>query len=349
MVGTLDDDETDDRQQHQQRHRGREDRLNTNGGVHHIHGADGYGIRGNQKHQRHVIVIQRSQAIVVFRLVQQDVRSCNAFPVQLLLDHVKTPPLNIIRFLQRLVNIPGANDIAIVRVVIGQNSVLLDDIGGRAAAVGRGGIILLHGSDILQQHDMGKADMLLSHGDGGIQFLRKHQKASINCVGFRNKGMAFFFVQQMADIIPDTCGAIAQIRRALLIQKHHPASIQIRAEIIFHMDDMIRHILDVFEMISLYCVIQSFHQIPMGLKTAVQICLNLGDHFLQLIGTLLNRQLHQLAAQVAYAQRQRNQQDDYKRDGQKIFFCVVFLLHLGVHLIFLLLIRHLQVHYRRVM
>ena len=51
--------------------------------------------------------------------------------------------------------------------------------------------------------------------------------------------------------------------------------------------DAIRHILTVLKMSSLYSVIQSCHQIPMGLKAAVKICLNLSDHFLQLIGTLL--------------------------------------------------------------
>ena len=104
--------------------------------------------------------------------------------------------------------------------------------------------------------------------------------------------MPFFAVQQMADIIPDARRTIAQIRCTLLVQKHHPTSIQIRAEIIFYMSYVIGHVLTVLEMTSLYGVIQSCHQIPMGLKTAVQICLNLGDHFLQLIGTLLNRQLH---------------------------------------------------------
>ena len=55
----------------------------------------------------------------------------------------------------------------------------------------------------------------------------------------------------------------------------------------------IRHILTVLKMSSLYSVIQSCYQIPVGLKTTVEICLNLSYHFLQLIGTLLNCQLHQ--------------------------------------------------------
>ena len=46
------------------------------------------------------------------------------------------------------------------------------------------------------------------------------------------------------------------------------------------------------EMASLYRVVQSCHQIPVGLQAAVQIGLNLGDHFLQLVGTLLDCQLH---------------------------------------------------------
>ena len=96
----------------------------------------------------------------------------------------------------------------------------------------------------------------------------------------------------MDDIIPDAGRAIAQIRCTLLIQKHYPTSIQIRTEIIFHMRDAVGHILTVLEMIPLCGIIESSHQIPMGLKAAVQICLNLCDHFLQLIGTLLNRQLH---------------------------------------------------------
>lgn len=119
----------------------------------------------------HVVVIQRSQAIVIFRLVQKNIRSDNAFSVQLLFDDPKTPPLNILRFFQCLVNIPGTNNIGTVCIKIGQCSVLLDNVGRRLAAVGRGGIILFHGLNILQQHDMGKADMILPHRDGGIQFL----------------------------------------------------------------------------------------------------------------------------------------------------------------------------------
>ena len=38
--------------------------------------------------------------------------------------------------------------------------------------------------------------------------------------------------------------------------------------------------------------------------------------FLRLVGTLLNRQLHQLAAQAAYAQPQGNHKDDCKGNGQ---------------------------------
>ena len=111
-------------------------------------------------------------------------RGGDAFPVQLLFDHIKGPPLNILRFPQGLVNIPGADHIILVRVKIGQGAVLLDDVGSRLAAVGGGGIILLRGLDILQQHNMGKANITLSHRDGRIQFLGKNQKASINCVGF---------------------------------------------------------------------------------------------------------------------------------------------------------------------
>ena len=38
--------------------------------------------------------------------------------------------------------------------------------------------------------------------------------------------------------------------------------------------------------------------------------------FLRLVGTLLNRQLHQLAVQAAYAQPQGNHKDDCKGNGQ---------------------------------
>ena len=53
------------------------------------------------------------------------------------------------------------------------------------------------------------------------------------------------------------------------------------------------HIPAVLEMISLSSVDQSCHQVPMGVQAAVQICPYLGDHFLQLVGTLLGCQLHQ--------------------------------------------------------
>ena len=177
---------------------------------------------------------------------------------------------------------------------------------------------------------MGKAYILLSHRDGGIQFLRKHQKASIDRVGFRYKGMSLFPVQQMADIIPNTCRTIAQIRSSLLIQKHHPTSIQIRTEIIFHMRYVIRHIPTVHEMISLCSVIQPCHQIPMGLKAAVQIRLNLSDHFLQLVGTLLNCHFHQVSTHKEYPGSQNKCQNDRKRSGQKICSFMFSLLHMRI-------------------
>ena len=105
--------------QHQQRHGGYEDSPRADGGVHHIHGADCNALGRDQKHQRHVIVFQRRKAIVILGLIQQDIRRRNAVPVQLFFDHVKAPPLNILRFFQRLVYIPRADDIIVVRVKIG--------------------------------------------------------------------------------------------------------------------------------------------------------------------------------------------------------------------------------------
>ena len=119
LAGALDIDKADNRQKHQDYHYGHEDRLRPNGGVHHIHGAHRHAVRRNQKHQRHVIMLQRGKTVVILRLVQQNIGGNNAVPVQLLPDHVKVSSLNILRFPQCLVNIPGANDIIFVCIKIG--------------------------------------------------------------------------------------------------------------------------------------------------------------------------------------------------------------------------------------
>ena len=56
---------------------------------------------------------------------------------------------------------------------------------------------------------MGKADMILAQRDGGIQFLRENQKASVNRIRLRNEGVPLFPVQKMADVIPDARGPVA--------------------------------------------------------------------------------------------------------------------------------------------
>ena len=71
----------------------------------------------------------------------------------------------------------------------------------------------------------------------------------------------------------------------------------------------------------------------MGLKAAYQVGADLRDHFLQLIGALVDCQLHQGVAHVADAPKQRHQKNDRQRDGQKIIFFAFSLLHGSVHLI----------------
>ena len=119
--------------------------------------------------------------------------------------------------------------------------------------------------------------------------------------------MLIFPVDQMADIVPYAHRAIMEIRCALRIQKHHPASIHIRAEHLFQTRDAAAQFLSVFKMLPLYSVVKSCRQIPMGLKTTLQICLNLSYHFLQLVGTFLESQLHQGIAHKNYAQYQENE------------------------------------------
>ena len=81
-------------------------------------------------------------------------------------DGLKVLFLNILCFSQRLENIPRADHVAVICIIIGQCSVAFDKIGRRAASIGRGGIILLHGLDIFQKHDMGKTYIFFAHRDG---------------------------------------------------------------------------------------------------------------------------------------------------------------------------------------
>ena len=305
-AAALHPDKADRRQQHQQRHHRNEDSFGPDGGVHHVHGADRHSVRRDQQHQKHVVVLQRGQAVEILRLVQTDIRRGDAVPVQLLLDLVKAAPLHILHLFQRLEHIPGADGVIRLRVKIGQRSVAFEKVGRRAAAVGLGGVILLHGLDVLQKHHMGKAHMVLPHGDGGIQFPRKHQKAAVNVVGFRDKGMLPAPVYQMADVVPDAHRPVAEIRGALRVQQHHPATVQIGAEHLFQKDDVFTQRLLRFKMLSLHRIVQSFHQVPVGLKAAGQVGLDLGDHFLQLTGTFLHGQLHQGFSHEEYARHQRN-------------------------------------------
>ena len=234
-------------------------------------------------------------------------------------DRIEVLPLNILHFPERLVNIPCTDDIVCVRVVIGQRAVIPDDVGSGTSAVGCGRIILLDGLYVLEQHNVGKANLILSHGHGGVQLLGEYQEASVNAVGLGDKGMPPFPINQMADIIPDARRSVAQIRRALLVQQHHPATIQIRTEVIFQMRDIVAHIVAVFVLAPLQRVVQSRHQIPMGLKAVFQVGADLLDHLLHLIGALVNRQFHQGCAHVAYAPRQRQNQNQRKHDRQKKF------------------------------
>ena len=126
-------------------------------------------------------------------------------------------------------------------------------------------------------------------------------------------------VDQMVDIVPDARRAVAQVRRALLIQQHDPAAIQRRAKIAFQMRDALAHIHVARKVASLHGVVESGYQIPVGLQAAAQVGADLRDHLLQLIGALVDRQLHQGAAHVVDAPHQRQHQNHRKRHGQKVF------------------------------
>ena len=318
---SLDADEADRRQQEQKNHNRHEKGQRPDGRLHHAHGADRHSFRRNQQHQRHVIVFKRREAVVIFAPVQQDVGDSDTLLLQMRLDRIEALPPNILRFPERLVNIARAEDIVRVRVIIGQRAVVPDDVGSGASAVGCGRIILLDGPYVLEQHNVGKANLFFSHGHGRVQLLGEYQKAPVNAVGLGDKGMPPFPVHQVADIIPDARRPVAQIRRALLVQQHHPAAIQIRTEVIFQMRDIVAHVAAVFIAAPLQRVVQPRHQIPVGLKAVFQVGADLLDHLLHLAGALVDRQLHQSCAHAVHAPRQGQSQNQRKRDGQENLRC----------------------------
>ena len=281
LYASLYHNDTDESQHNQNGHNSHNSNRHSDGGVHHIHGTCCNILSRDQQHQSHVVRRQRCQTVIILGLFKQNICSNDPFGNQMFPDFIERPILNIFCLFQSLENILSPNDV-VLRIVVGKDTVLLNDIGCRITTIALSSIIMFQGLDVLQQHHMGKSVFILNNGNGLIQLLGKCEESPVHIAGISNEGMAFFSVCKAADIIPNAHISVNQMSCSHGIQKHHPAVVKVCAKILLQHTDCFRQFLFILVMLSFNGGFNSGDKIPVCLQTSIHIGPNLRNHFLQL-------------------------------------------------------------------